>query len=115
MDERALVLLRRKLEALNYTERLDAASAPLVSRLVDDLVRTTDSYRSAKLQSGKFAQEISTFNTKVRVARCTAACCAPPEVNTADMCASCHAAASKESAAANCTARSPLPARSAAS
>jgi len=66
MDERYLVLLRRKLEALNYTERLEAASAPLVAKLVKDLVKTTDSYRSVKLQASKYVQEISTFNTKVR-------------------------------------------------
>ena len=68
MDERSLVLLRRKLEALSYTEGLEPASAPLVARLLDDLVRTTDSYRAVKLQSAKYAQEVSTFNTKVRAA-----------------------------------------------
>lgn len=68
MDERALVLLRRKLETLSYTERLDAASAPLVARLVEDLVRATDSYRTVKLQAGQYAQEISNFNAKVRAA-----------------------------------------------
>jgi hypothetical protein len=66
MDERGLVLLRRKLEALNYTEHLDAASAPLVGHLVADLIRTTDSYRSIKLQAGQYAQEVATFHTKVR-------------------------------------------------
>jgi hypothetical protein len=66
MDERSLTVLRRKLEALNYTERLDAVCGPLVERLVEDLVRTTDSYRGAKLQASKYAQEIATFNTKVR-------------------------------------------------
>lgn len=65
MEERALVLLRRKLEALNYTEPLDLASAALVSHLVGDLIRTTDSYRSVKLQASKYAQDISRFNTKV--------------------------------------------------
>lgn len=65
MDERALVLLRRKLEALNYTEALDSASAPLVSHIVNDLIRTTDTYRSVKQQANKYAQEIATFNTKV--------------------------------------------------
>jgi hypothetical protein len=68
MDERSLVLLRRKLEALSYNEPLDALSAPLASRLIDDLVRTTDSHRSVKLQAAKYAQEISTFNTKVHAA-----------------------------------------------
>lgn len=59
------MLLRRKLEALNYTEHLDAASASLVSHVVNDLIRTTDSYRSIKQQANKYAQEIATFNTKV--------------------------------------------------
>lgn len=65
MEERALVLLRRKLEALGYTDPVDQLSAPLIQHLVDDLVRTTDSYRSVKLQCAKHAQEISTFHTKV--------------------------------------------------
>eukprot|EP00882_Tetradesmus_deserticola_P019774 GHRQ01021313.1.p2 GENE.GHRQ01021313.1~~GHRQ01021313.1.p2 ORF type:complete len:197 (+),score=49.36 GHRQ01021313.1:1535-2125(+) len=69
MDERASVLLRRKLEALNYTETLDSASAPLVSHIVNDLIRTTDSYRSVKQQANKYAQEIATFNTKLEVVR----------------------------------------------
>lgn len=65
VDERGLVLLRRKLEALNYTEPLDAGSAGLVNHLVNDLIRTTDSYRSIKLQAAQYAQEVATFNTKV--------------------------------------------------
>jgi uncharacterized protein with ATP-grasp and redox domains len=72
VDERGLVLLRRKLEALNYTEPLDAASASLVNHLVSDLIRTTDSYRSIKLQASQYAQEVATFNTKVSSACC---CC----------------------------------------
>lgn len=65
MDERSLALLRRKLEALHYTEPLDAGSAPLVSRVVDDLVRTSDAYRATKLQCAKQAQEASMYSTKV--------------------------------------------------
>lgn len=65
MDERQRVLLRKKLEALSYLEPFDASSAPLVQRLVDDVVRTTESYRGLKLQCAKQAQEISTFNSKV--------------------------------------------------
>jgi hypothetical protein len=68
VDERGLVLLRRKLEALNYTEPLDAASASLVNHLVNDLILTTDSYRSIKLQAAQYAQEVATFNTKVSTA-----------------------------------------------
>jgi hypothetical protein len=64
MDERGLVVLKRKLEALGYTDRLDAATAPLVARILSDLTSSTDSYRSVKLQSSKYAQEIATFNTK---------------------------------------------------
>ena len=62
------MLLRRKLEALHYTEPLDAASASLVNHLVNDLIRTTDSYRSIKLQAAQYAQEVATFNTKVSTA-----------------------------------------------
>jgi hypothetical protein len=65
IDERGLVLLRRKLEALNYTQHCDASSAALVSQLVNDLIRTTDSYRSIKLQAAQYAQEVAAFNTKV--------------------------------------------------
>lgn len=71
MEERAIVLLRRKLEALGYTDPLDIVSVPLVQKLVEDLVRTTDSCRSLKLQCAKQAEEVSTFNTKVRL--CTKA------------------------------------------
>jgi hypothetical protein len=69
MDDRQLTLLRRKLEALNYTQPLHPASAPLVDSLVSDLVRTTDSYRQLKLQSAQQAQEIAGFNTKLEVVR----------------------------------------------
>lgn len=65
MDERQRTLLRKKLEALSYIEPFEATSAPLVQRLVDDVVRTTESYRGLKLQCAKQAQEISTYNTKV--------------------------------------------------
>jgi hypothetical protein len=67
MDEREFTLLRKRLDALSFVEPFDAPSAPLVQRLCDELVRTTDSYRGLKLQCAKQAQEISTFNTKVRL------------------------------------------------
>lgn len=75
MDDRGVVLLKRKLEALNYTEPLDAASASLVSHLVNDLIRTTDSYRSIKLQAAQYAQEVATFNTKVQYSAARNCCC----------------------------------------
>lgn len=74
IDERGLVLLRRKLEALNYTEPLDAGSASLVNHLVNDLIRTTDGYRSIKLQAAQYAQEVATFNTKVSTAAAQVPC-----------------------------------------
>lgn len=89
MDERSLVLLRRKLEALNYTEALDATSAPLVSHVVNDLIRTTVSYRNIKQQASKYAQEIATFNTKVSYA---------PAVDTLQLCSACTALIGQRSA-----------------
>jgi hypothetical protein len=99
MDERALVLLRRKLEALNYTEALDSASAPLVSHIVNDLIRTTDTYRSVKQQASKYAQEIATFNTKVRSSSSTGTadihgllrgCCAWQQANHTSLVQQCN-------------------------
>jgi hypothetical protein len=65
MDERQLSLLRRKLDALSYAEPLDPVSGPLVHKILDDLVHTTESYRTLKLQHARQAQEISSFTTKV--------------------------------------------------
>ncbi len=69
MGERQLTMLRRKLEALNYTHPLHPGCAPLVDNLVSDLVRTTESYRQCKLQCAQQAQEIASFNTKLEVVR----------------------------------------------
>jgi hypothetical protein len=69
MDERQLTLLRRKLEALNYTQPLQPESGPLVESLVADLVSTTESHRQLKLQNARQAQEIAGFNTKLEVVR----------------------------------------------
>ena len=60
-------LLRRKLEALSYTEKLDATSGALVERLVDDLVHTTESYRTLKMQAAKQAAETEACQSKVEV------------------------------------------------
>lgn len=65
MDDRQLAMLRRKLDALSYSEDLDSSSAPLVQKLVDDLVHTTDSYRVLKQQCSKQAQEIAAFDSRV--------------------------------------------------
>lgn len=65
LDDRQFIQLKRKLEALSYVEPLDTASAPLVQKLVDDLVHATESYRDLKLQNATQSQEIVAFDTKV--------------------------------------------------
>ena len=49
-DERQFLLLKRKLQALNYSEPVDISSFHLVEHLVNDLVHTTESYRALRLQ-----------------------------------------------------------------
>lgn len=68
MDQKNFALLSRKLEALSYTDPLDPVSAPLVQKLVDDLVHTTESYRGLKLRSAKQAQEAEQWQGKVQPA-----------------------------------------------
>ena len=50
MAEKRLGALKRKLEAMQYTDALDVRSAPLVERLVEDLLHTTESYRALKVR-----------------------------------------------------------------
>lgn len=64
--DRTLAVLRRKLEALGYSDPLEPASLQLVQKLVEDLVHTTDSYTAVKQQCAKQAQEIAAFDTRVR-------------------------------------------------
>lgn len=52
-----MAALRRKLDALNYTDTFDQTSAALVGKLLNDLVYTTESFRTLKLQQAKAAQE----------------------------------------------------------
>lgn len=65
--ERDLALLRRKLQALNYSAPVDAQSADLVQCLINDLVHTTESYRGLKQQCDGQQAEISSFQSKVRL------------------------------------------------
>lgn len=65
MDGYKLSQLRKKLEALNYKQPLEAVSAPLVDKLVTDLLHTTDSYRDLKLQVAKKSQDIQDNQHKV--------------------------------------------------
>uniref|UniRef100_A0A061RMJ2 Centrosomal protein of 135 kDa n=1 Tax=Tetraselmis sp. GSL018 TaxID=582737 RepID=A0A061RMJ2_9CHLO len=67
MDQRNFSLLCRKLEALNYTDSLEPSSAPLVQKLVDDLVHTTESYRALKLKASKHEQEGEQWQGKLEV------------------------------------------------
>ena len=60
-----LLSLKWRLESLNYVDPVDHASVPLVQKLLDDLVHTTESYQTLKLQCGKQAQELSSSDTKV--------------------------------------------------
>lgn len=65
MDGYKLSQLRKKLEALNYKQPLETVSAPLVDKLVTDLLHTTDSYRDLKLQVAKKSQDIEDNQHKV--------------------------------------------------
>ena len=65
MDGHRLSQLRKKLQALNYKELLEDSSAPLVDKLVTDLLHTTDSYRDLKLQVANKSQEIEDGRHKV--------------------------------------------------
>ncbi len=65
MESHRLSQLRKKLQALQYKEDLDDSSAPLVDKLVTDLLHTTDSYRDLKLQVATKAQELEDGRNKV--------------------------------------------------
>lgn len=64
-DERQHILLKRKLQALNYTDHLDVSSCELVQCVVNDLIRTTESYRELKQHGDRQQQEIAAFRSKV--------------------------------------------------
>lgn len=65
MDSHKLHLLKKKLEALHYKEHVDASSAPLVDRIVSDLLHTTDSYRDIKLQLARRSQDLEDHRNQV--------------------------------------------------
>lgn len=48
---------KRRLEALGYTDALHPGNVPLVDKLLGDLVHTTESYRTLKLQCARLAAE----------------------------------------------------------
>lgn len=55
--ERKFVNLRRRLDQLGYRQPLGIDSLPLVEKLFNDLVHTTESLRNAKLSAGKTEKE----------------------------------------------------------
>ena len=79
MDAYKLSQLRKKLEALNYKEPLEPSSAPLVDKLVADLLHTTDGYRDLKLQLAKKSQDIADNQHKVDSLESMLASCVPPK------------------------------------
>ncbi|NXT22861.1 CP135 protein, partial [Syrrhaptes paradoxus] len=60
--ERKLINLRKRLDQLGYRQPLGVESLPLVEKLFSDLVRTTESLRSAKLSAGKTEKEYSNYD-----------------------------------------------------
>uniref|UniRef100_A0A7S0UMS0 Uncharacterized protein n=1 Tax=Polytomella parva TaxID=51329 RepID=A0A7S0UMS0_9CHLO len=69
MDQRQLYSLRQKLDALSFNDPLDPISAPLVSKLVEDLVDATESYRTLKLQCSQQEQEKQDFKHQMEAMR----------------------------------------------
>lgn len=67
LEEHQFGLLKRKLDALNYSHPVDAVSGPLVQALLDDLVHTTEAYRALKLEGNKQGQQINNFNSQVQL------------------------------------------------
>ncbi|KAJ8333305.1 hypothetical protein SKAU_G00422010 [Synaphobranchus kaupii] len=55
--ERKFINLRKRLDQLGYRQPLGIESLPLVEKLFNDLVHTTESLRSAKLCAGKTEKE----------------------------------------------------------
>ncbi|NWQ74150.1 CP135 protein, partial [Columbina picui] len=60
--ERRFINLRKRLDQLGYQQPLGVESLPLVEKLFSDLVRTTESLRSAKLSAGKHEKECSNYD-----------------------------------------------------
>lgn len=58
-------LLRRKLDLLGYTEALEDGNAELVGRLVEDLIRLTESYTAARAELDHSKQDAKTLAHKV--------------------------------------------------
>ncbi|NXW32435.1 CP135 protein, partial [Phaetusa simplex] len=60
--ERRFINLRKRLDQLGYRQPLGVESLPLVEKLFSDLVRTTESLRSAPPPAGKTEKEYSNYD-----------------------------------------------------
>lgn len=57
ISESSLSSLRHELSALDYTEPLGAESAPLVQRLLSDLILTTDTIEKLQIRASEFEKQ----------------------------------------------------------
>ena len=58
--------LRARLASLSFTDNFDTSSAPLVQKLVEDLVRTRADLVQSRQQAGRQAHELINVDDKVR-------------------------------------------------
>ena len=65
MNEPATGALKRKLDALGYTNAGDACDTLLVRQMVDDLIHTTDCYLALKQQASTGMQHVNHLTDKV--------------------------------------------------
>ena len=65
MNEPATGALKRKLDALGYTNAGEACDTLLVRQMVDDLIHTTDCYLALKQQASAGMQHVNHLTDKV--------------------------------------------------
>ena len=61
--------LKRKLDALGYTNQDEASDVPLVRQIVDDLIHTTGCYLALKQQASSGIQHVNHLTDKARLSR----------------------------------------------
>ncbi|XP_071511617.1 centrosomal protein of 135 kDa-like [Diadema antillarum] len=65
VPERKYTALRKRLDQLGYRQALGIESVPLVERLFNDLIHTTESLKKAKLQAGKTVKEKGSWEEQI--------------------------------------------------